>query len=177
MIKRKVLNTMPWELSDEWEQVSITIRKFEDHYRESISHVYELAALVKEKIEPLSVLMEDLCKNTCPDCEDICCHRATIWYDFKDLLTIYFSTNQLPNSQIRKVYLSEDQRGCCHFSVNGCNIKRTERPFVCTWYICPSQKQHINHNQKELGQKLDQTLIDIKDLREKIECEFIKFVG
>ncbi len=164
-------------MPDEWEQVSITIRKFEDHYIEPIPQVHSMAALISEKIESLSVLMEDLCENTCPECEDICCHRATIWYDFKDLLTIYFNANQLPDSQIRKVSLSESQLGCCHFSINGCKLKRTERPFVCTWYVCPSQKQYLSYSQKELSQKIDETLLEIKNLREKIENEFIKIVS
>ncbi len=166
-----------WNSAKDWEQVLTTIRKFADQYRGSVLHVNSIAFLIKEKIESLSAPMDDLCQNTCPGCEDICCHRATIWYDFKDLLAIYFSTNQLPDSQIRKVNLSDDQPGCCHLSTQGCKLKRAERPFVCTWYICPSQKQYINLHQKELAQKLDQTLIDIKYLREKIESEFIKFVS
>ncbi len=173
----KQSNTIPWKSNEEWEQVLLTIKNFERQYDKQPLFFYDLAVQIKEKIDSLSATMEDLCKKVCPDCKDICCNRATIWYDFKDLLFIAFSKQKLPDFQIRKTYKPKDEKGCCHLSIHGCKLKRSERPFVCTWYICPAQKKYLGSNNPELAKEFNSILSKIKKLRQKIETRFIHTVG
>jgi hypothetical protein len=59
----------------------------------------------------------------------------------------------------------------------GCILPRIARPFVCTWYLCPAQKEYLAHYYPKLILDFDQTLFDIKELRNKIEKEFIYISG
>jgi len=168
-------NTMiPWQSREEWHQVFLSIKRIDRLYKNKLEKVNSAAIKIKRKFEALSVPMENLCSHTCVNCEDICCIRATIWYDLKDLLYIYFGLNMFPESQIIKKIKGNRERACCHFFEKGCGLSRLERPFICTWYICSVQKKYQALHHQKLNQNFDQTLLEIKKLRNKMEDEFIR---
>jgi len=47
------------------------------------------------------------------------------------------------------------------------------RPFACTWYLCPTQKEYLRQYYPKLLLDFEQTLLNIKELRNKIEEEFV----
>ena len=168
---------IPWYLADEWNQVFISIKRIDGLYGDKLENVSDMAGKIRQKFEELSESIEMVCSHTCVHCEDICCLRATIWYDLKDLLYIYFGRNTFPESQIKKKLKGSKKKACCYFSEKGCTLSRVDRPFVCTWYFCPAQKKYLALCHGELKQKFDKVLMEIKILRNKMEEEFIRTIS
>jgi len=129
---------------------------------------------IRQKYEAMSEPIENVCSHTCLYCEDICCKRATIWFDLKDLLYIYFGLNRFPVSQMIKKKGGTQEKACCHFSEKGCTLERIDRPFVCIWYFCPAQTKHMLFHHEKIKKTIDQGLNEIKVLRHKMEEEFIR---
>ncbi|MCK5695307.1 MAG: hypothetical protein KAH62_01665 [Desulfobacula sp.] len=165
---------IPWYTAEEWNQVFLFIKRVDDLYGQKLVIVYKTADQIRQRFEKISGSIEKVCSNTCIYCEDICCIRATIWFDFKDLLYIYFGLNKFPTFQIIKNSSGNRERACCHFAEKGCMLSRLERPFVCTWYFCPEQNIYITLHYQKMMQNFEQILMEIKDLRNKMEEEFIR---
>lgn len=85
---------IPWCSEKEWNQVYLSIKRIHDLYGTQLDPVVALAATIRKNYEAISGAIEKLCAHTCVSCEDICCVRATIWFDFKDLLYLYFGLNK-----------------------------------------------------------------------------------
>jgi len=163
-----------WYTAKKWEQVYLSIKKIDDLHREKLGIVYKTANQIRQKFKEMSGLIEEICSQTCVYCKDICCIRATIWFDLKDLIYIYFGTQKFPEHQIIKSPYRNHKKACCHFTKKGCMLPRVERPFVCTWYFCPDQKQYIIPENPNMMQCFNQNLEEIKNLRNKMENEFIR---
>ncbi|MDC3237286.1 hypothetical protein OAT93_00985 [bacterium] len=172
-----VPSVIPWQTDEEWNQVLLSLQAIESKGKKRLTKLFGTAKKIQKNFEMMSESMEKLCSYTCINCEDICCLRATIWFDFKDLLYIYFATGRFPESQIKKVPLKNKIRACNFFTKKGCILPRIERPFVCTWYLCPAQKKHLAYYDPKHLLYFERTLLDIKDLRNKIETEFITLSG
>ncbi|THB77223.1 MAG: hypothetical protein D3926_15975 [Desulfobacteraceae bacterium] len=166
------LTKTPWQSREDWNQVLMSFRVVES--KENVSHLKDTAARIGKCFAGLATAMDELCSHTCPDCKEICCTRANIWFDFKDLLYSYFGTGRFPESQIRKTYREMTAYACSCLAPNGCTLPRTERPFVCTWYICPDQKAFLTHHFPNRLADLDRALINIKALRDQLEHQFIR---
>ena len=151
----------------------MSISHLSGQYKRDLEKAHDMAAMIKDQFELLESAVDKLCARTCIDCQDICCNHATIWYDFKDLLYVYFSTGSFPKHQIEKVKSEKKGSFCCHFTPRGCRLPRTLRPFVCTWYFCPEQIQFLKTITPDLKIKIDKTLFQIKVLRNNIEMLFI----
>ena len=132
-------------------------------------------ARIREILEEMEPVLEQACAAVCPGCTDVCCARATIWYDFKDLLYLFFTgsdTGRLPgpgfpDGQIRKVKEPGGGQTCVHLGPDGCSQPRIRRPFVCTWYLCPDQKQWLR-TQPGSMETLESGLARIKALRQEM---------
>ncbi len=174
MSETKSCTQIPWSSARDWYQVIYSIKRIHTLYREKLGPLSDMAIKIRQHYEDLSVPIEKLCSHTCVTCGDICCVRATIWFDLKDLLYLYFGLNVFPDAQIVKRNQGDQKTGCCHFSKKGCTLERTERPFVCTWYFCPEQGEYLNRHSPELRQTIDRHLLEIKRLRNEMEAEFIR---
>jgi hypothetical protein len=70
-----------------------------------------------------------------------------------------------------------DRQGvhCRYGSPDGCRLDRIQRPFVCTWYLCPAQTQRLQKEPVEMKMVSD-SLQQIKRLRREMEASFIRAV-
>lgn len=168
-----MLSNIPWQMAEDWNQVLLSFKAIENKGKNKLTELFSIAKKIQKKFEIVSEPIESLCSCTCVKCEDICCLRATIWFDFKDLLYIYFATGKFPESQIKKITLKNQIRTCSCLTKKGCILSRIERPFVCTWYFCPTQKEYLKQYYPKLILDFEQTLLNIKELRNKIEEEFV----
>ncbi len=134
---------VPWQKEQVWQEVAQYFQTMDRACRESLDPVRTLALSIRQSLERLSEPMDELCAVSCPDCRDICCERATIWYDFKDLAYHYFAFGYLPPEQIRKIKGPGRAPCCSMLTETGCSLPRSRRPFVCTWYICPAQRSML----------------------------------
>lgn len=165
---------IPWSDTDQWDQVGLSFSRVEDVHSKKCEKMSEVASDICEQYESISETVTRACSNTCPDCNDICCIRATIWFDFQDLLYLYFWKGRLPHTQIFKTALPGQRAACCHLSETGCSLARSERPFVCTWYFCPSQNAYLERFSKDGLKKIETSLIRIKGLRQELEDLFVR---
>ncbi len=152
--------TIPWVHGYDWEQMTQSIIKSASFHKERFGNLQILAGEITEIYKNIDNDIEKVSQATCPSCSDVCCMRATVWYDRKDLLFIYYSTGELPLEQIYR----RDDGSCCHLSSHGCSLNRSSRPFICTWYICPTLKEAMGESGK-LVMKIDK----MKDLRNRLE--------
>jgi hypothetical protein len=157
--------------SQDWERgvalIATTARSFPDRLQTCVS----CAVRIQESVTTVSQCIEEICRKTCPVCTDICCRRATIGYDVKDLLYLQLAFNRLPQEQIFRI---SDKRGllCSNLSADGCVLPRTQRPFVCTWYFCPDQTRMLRKEDPGLLDTIDKTLHNIKSHRRYLLSEF-----
>jgi hypothetical protein len=110
---------------------------------------------------------------TCPWCPDHCCLTAKVWFDFKDLLFLHLNGHQIPPAQL----LSNLKETCAYWRPNGCKLPRIARPWVCTWYLCPTQTANLLQKPKSVRHNFSRAIQDIKTARKKMESEFIRIVS
>ncbi|MDX2446435.1 MAG: hypothetical protein QNK29_04460 [Desulfobacterales bacterium] len=133
--------TIPWADEEVWFQAVLSITKTISVISADFSlrlEVEAMQALVQHIVDgyaEIETVLERVCIASCTTCTDVCCTRATVWYDVKDLLVIYLNTGALPKAQIYR----RSDHSCCNLTPSGCRLPRSERPFICTWYICPEQ--------------------------------------
>jgi len=165
---------IPWQNQKEWQALTPFFDTIKKVHHKDLNPLYQRAETLRKLFKSLSLPMDDLCAATCINCLDICCKKATIWFDFKDLLYLYFTFGRLPGAQISKNEDTTGHRQCCNCSPTGCLLSRLERPFVCTWYICPDQKQILMSGDNVKGKVFMATINRIKGLRTEMESQFCR---
>ncbi len=167
---------VPWVSPSDFVQVVMSFERIEILYEPDLAQLRETARRMRKEYLSLAGPMHEICASACPDCRNVCCRRATVWFDFQDLLYLYFGTCNFPESQIVPKYEKDFGRSCCFFSENGCILERHARPFVCTWYVCPAQKHYIAASRPDLEGIINSGLDTIKRLRNALESEFFDII-
>ena len=113
--------------------------------------------------------MERLCRRTCPKCEQPCCGVAKPWYDLRDLLFLHLAGRAIaPSQPIRN---SRDH--CRYLESHGCTLPRLERPWICTWYLCPTQTALMRHEDADATRQVEDALKSIGLQRKRLEAKWI----
>ena len=159
------IHPLPWQERSEWREINFFLDTIQRVHGPDLEPVRLLARRIRFRVDSLSGPIEKLCALTCPDCRDVCCERATIWYDFKDILYLYFGLGLFPDRQIKKIP-GQGTPHCVNLTKTGCLLPRSQRPFVCTWYFCPDQKSHCQ------GGSFAGEITKIKILRLEMEAAF-----
>lgn len=163
----------PWKSPEVWSQFCQSMEQTVGHQRSGLEEARHIACQIREKIDEINDAIDSVCEETCLFCKDICCKKATVWYDFKDMLYIYLHSGQFPRAQITK----NGDLSCCNLTAMGCLLPRRIRPFICTWYICPSQTAMLSEKVVEEPKNLIMSSIkEIQALRNCLENTFIKAV-
>jgi len=171
----KQQTTVPWTSAESWTQVVSSIDKtIAAMGMDDLAPLRILAQQIGQNYRDLEAILEKACHLSCPSCADVCCTRATVWYDLKDLLVIYLNTGSFPDRQIHR----PPSRSCCNLGPSGCRLIRSDRPFICTWYICPDQKIVLDGlpsiEQGYGGPSVFSTLKKIKTSRKALEEAYSK---
>lgn len=163
---------VPWSTPQIWQQMKLSLGMTVAAQGERLDVARAVSRQIGEKFGELDVHLDSLGGATCCHCEDICCHRATLWYDFRDLVFIYLFTSEFPEQQITR---GTDLK-CSYLASTGCSMVRFKRPFICSWYICPRQTHVMKKNGRinEEGQKISSLLGQIKQDRFLLENVFLK---
>ncbi len=164
---------MYWDTPADWREVQVSLAhhlRIHSHRRMEIT---ELAGAIAGKTKNLDALLEALCACTCPGCEAPCCVRATVRYDLRDLLFLHLIGKGLPLGQPAP----RAGRACSCLGKNGCMIDRLMRPFMCTWYLCPSQMALVRSEKMWQKYRLPERLREIQNDRKNLESVFLKLVA
>ena len=162
-----------WGTADTWKVANWNLEYLIRRHAPNMSRAMVLAREIQVRMESIFLLLDDLCSVTCPWCPDPCCLRATVWMDFKDLLFLHLNGHQIPPAQLRTA-LNET---CRYWGPRGCMLPRIARPWVCTWYLCPTQKANLRQQPKSVQDKFIRTVQTIKTGRKEMESEFIRIIS
>ncbi len=67
---------------------------------------------------------------------------------------------------------------CCNLTPAGCRLTRSDRPFICTWYICPDQQKILSRLANRSGKELAvfRTISTIKTARKELQQAYINIL-
>ena len=166
-------STIPWAPPDEWQAVNRAIRFHFDRYRGDFKTAVSLAQKVKRHLETIFPVLQETCADSCPWCPEPCCQKASVWFDFKDLLFLHFNQQPIPPAQL-KANLSVP---CKYLTPKGCRLPRITRPWICTWYLCPTQTAKLRNGHQGKHKLLDQMFTQIKSERNLLESEYVRIIS
>ncbi len=160
----------PWKDASSWSEANQTLSFLIDRYGNHLHETVRFAGKVKRKMVSLFPLLDDLCRATCTYCPDPCCFSAYAWYDFKDLLFARLNGLAIPPAQL----MTDRKMICRYLGVRGCTLERISRPWICTWYLCPTQtgvlRGDVASGKKTL---FSETATEIRCDRKEMETAFI----
>jgi hypothetical protein len=160
----------PWDSPSAWRAVTTAF----DHHL-SLSHFRRLSKVRRKAGAVLRLMarldrpMDTLSQVTCPQCEDPCCRRATLWYDFVDLLVMASTCQPWPPGQP----MAAGGAQCRYLGQAGCLLPRIQRPWICTWYLCPRQTAQLEATCPSQRVAITRMVAGVKQLRRALEDAFI----
>lgn len=165
---------IPWAAEEVWRQVVLSLSRTIAAMGLETAAIRTQAKQIGKGYADLDTVLDRICRQSCPACTDVCCSRATIWYDLQDLLVIYLNTGAFPE---RQIYRHPDH-SCCNLTPAGCRLTRSERPFICTWYICPDQQKVLSHllDRSDKGLAVFRTINEIKTARKELEQAYVNTI-
>jgi len=163
----------PWNSLSVWQEANRSFNFLVQKNRSELNRAMALAQEIQNRFVSIFALLDDLCQATCPWCPDPCCLTAKVWIDFKDLLFLHLGGHQIPPKQL----MANLRKVCRYWSLKGCVLPRITRPWVCTWYLCPTQKANLRQKPSYTQNKFSRLIQAIKDYRTEMEAEFIRVVS
>lgn len=160
---------IPWSRPTDWQAAQLAIH----HHIAGLAGIREFLLPFARRLEArfgaVAFQMEALCAHTCTCCPDPCCSKASVWYDFRDLLGLHLYGKSIPMGQP----ISDYGNACRYISHSGCMLPRSIRPWICTWYLCPVQKRWLQRQPGDCRRSLELALDRIKTERALLEDKFI----
>jgi hypothetical protein len=163
----------PWGSSSAWQEANHSLDSLIDRYCEELKPAMATARAVHSRLASIFLFLDNLCLATCGYCPEPCCLTASPWYDFRDLLFLHLNLLEIPRSQPIHAY----KNTCCYLSPMGCTLSRITRPWICTWYLCPTQKSNLKKRNRRQWEIIDRTVSAIKRGRDQLEVEFIRVIS
>lgn len=90
----------------------------------------------------VSAAFSRLCPVTCSRCPDPCCLGAKVWFDLRDLIFLHLTERTPPPAQP----IAALTEVCRYLGPNGRRLDRFYRPWICTWYLCPTQTARLRRD-------------------------------
>ena len=173
-INDKKSNTViPWATPQAWLGANQSLKFHQRIYHHEFEPVTSLAQKLKRRLESIFSDLDKLCIDSCPWCPEPCCLNASVWFDFKDLLFLHFNQQPIPPAQPK----ANPNTPCRYLGPRGCRLTRLARPWICTWYLCPTQTAKLRNGHQEKRKLINRAMAQIKSERNVLENEFIRIVS
>ena len=147
----------------------MVLRYLMDRHAGRLDRVCETAGNLKNEFSAVYPLLDRLCELTCPSCRAPCCQVADPRFDLRDLIFVHFTHAAIPIGQPR----DEGFTICRFLGPAGCILPRASRPWICTWYLCPSQKALLNKAFSGSSAALQDSIKTIKSYRKQLESRWL----
>ncbi len=164
---------VPWGVHPTWRQANLSLQHLCTRHRTALDSARITVHDLKNHLEALFPVLDSLCSRTCTVCPAPCCQVATVWFDFKDLVFLHLGDLAIATSQLTRTQAGFC--GCC--GPAGCRLPRLSRPWTCSWYLCPAQKNLLVEIPGKTRVMVAETMAAIKQLRKKLETEFIRITS
>ena len=162
-----------WTTPPAWTQANRTLGFLCRKHETGLGRAGQQARRIETALEALFPLIETLCAFTCPSCRDSCCERAKVWLNFQDLLFLHLIQGTLPLHQLRQGL----KEPCRFLGDRGCTLPRISRPWICTWYLCPSQTNLLRNMPLLEQTRFQEAVREVKAGRRRMEEEFVRVVA
>jgi hypothetical protein len=163
----------PWGSKVTWQIINRDLDYLIRRHYNALKNAVLMARDIDARLDSICPLLDELCRVTCPWCPNPCCLSAEVWIDFKDLLFLHLGGHPIPDRQLR----SNSKKVCRCLRPKGCVLPRMSRPWICTWYLCPTQKAILRRKSQYAQDKFSRQIQAVKDCRRKMEAEFIRIVS
>ena len=163
---------LPRGAPTQWKQAHQSLSFHLRRHPNAWTKLFGVAVDLETRLQALFPVLDNLCLNTCPRCPEPCCLTAKVWFDFKDLLFLHLARKPIPLNPPLSVL--EDT--CRYLGHRGCMLPRSSRPWICTWYLCPTQTAILRKSNSPQSNSFNRSIHKIKMLRQALEEEFIRIV-
>lgn len=158
----------PYSDKKSWDEVNSCLNFLLEKY--DVDEMEQNASRMRDLLSSTFSFQDELCFNTCIKCLEPCCSVAKIWFDIKDLIFLNLLKIKVPDSQPR----TKTDPICRYYKpLKGCMLNRLERPFICNYYLCYTQKKNLRTNDPDLLKKNEEIFFEIKQIRNRLEDDFI----
>ncbi len=164
---------LPWGTPVGWREACFSINHPLRLHRSRLDKALTLAKNLRTQLVLLFPLLDDLCRVSCPWCPDPCCIKANVWFDFKDILFFSLNNDPIPLHQLK----TRSGDICRYSGSKGCTLPRITRPWICTWYLCPTHTAILRKKSHLIRDFFSKRVGDIKICRREMEREFIKVIS
>jgi hypothetical protein len=167
---QELFNGLPWSSLHQWQEINTSIQILSHIHRfEFNRQLKPVIEQITNQLISINNLLDHLSQVSCPRCPAPCCLSAKIWFDLKDLLFMHLREAAFPVSQP----LSQSTDTCRYLRPKGCALPRIIRPWICTWYLCPTQMAIIRSGREPVFKTLPPQISALKILRNRLEDRFI----
>ncbi len=173
LIDQHTASGIPWPSHKLWQAAHQAVVHHLHCYSADLISLKRRAQALKSCLTAVFPIMDDLCSQSCPWCPDPCCQKASVWFDFKDLLFMHFNQLSIPPCQPK----TDLKNPCCYHSSRGCRLPRINRPWICAWYLCPTQTAILRKDLLAEHESLKQAFAQIKAERNLLESEYILIIS
>ena len=160
---------VPWNTDAAWHQIQNTLHAALSRQTAALKAARRHAAAIAHARDRLADLFDSLADATCAVCPDPCCRHARVWLDFKDLLFLHLNGEWLPPGQLRRD-LAEP---CRYLGRRGCRLPHRSRPWICSWYVCPSLRRALERDLPGGWRQTATWQRRVKDRRRAMETAFL----
>lgn len=161
-----------WGAPDAWREANETVAWLVQRCAEPLAPAMIQAQAIHRELVDVFPQLDWLCQHTCRWCPEPCCQVATVWIDFQDLVFLHLLGRTPPPVPP----ISEVGDVCRYSGPTGCSLDRICRPWICTWYVCPTQRAILRGREKEMGREIDRAFTAIKKSRSAMDAAFINAV-
>lgn len=162
----------PWGAPEDWAEATRAMEHLVHRRRDVLSGARAHARSASEALKRAFPLLDTLCRSTCPWCPEPCCLHAPVYADFRDLLLLALTREGFPPGQLRRRFSDP----CRFLTSKGCALPRTQRPWVCTWYLCATQRALLRTRVASGGGALLDDLAWVGRERRQMEEAFVQAV-
>ena len=173
LIDERSESGMPWAIPISWQAANQAIAYHLQRLRPDLKQPVILAREIKSCLNSVFPILDELCAHSCPWCPEPCCLSALVWFDFKDLLFLHFNNLSIPLAQPK----AKSKTPCRHLGPRGCRLPRVARPWICTWYLCPTQTAKLSNGNQAKHNLLNRAFAQIKSDRNLLESEYIRIIS
>lgn len=160
---------IPWSSPPHWKAVNDALGGRLERYSRRLAPARQHAEAIAHQFDLLGGWFDHLAADTCRVCPEPCCRHAKVWLDFKDLLFIHLQESSPPPHQLRRNL----REPCRYLGCSGCTLPRPARPWVCTWYVCPAQRQAIARDIPGGMMRMEAARARVKDRRQAMVGAFL----
>ena len=163
----------PWGTKELWAEANSTLHYIIKNHHKELQKARDIAERLHDEYQLLFPAIEKLSATTCSKCKNPCCLHAKPYFDFRDLIYLQLTDEQLPEMQT----IADRTDQCRYITPTGCNLKRLQRPWICTWYICPSQLTLITTESIATSLQIPVMSSKTQKIRYKLEKMFLQSVS